>query len=193
MARKTLTQRLRKWLKDNGTQAYRDGMVEGGAAEDAELDTDDRATILAWLSGQSTFTTHFSKEVFTKGLSELQVAQRAEAWVMNSLGEIRLKGMMAMKRNALMRWDIDPVAEHCGSCVKLNGQVHRLKDWVRYNLRPKSPQLLCWGGCKCTLVEVKGVKATGKLSRVPLRKSARHVDYPTFIRLWEADKEHQHG
>lgn len=193
MARKTLTQRLRKWLKDNGTQAYRDGMVEGGAAEDAELDTDDRATILAWLSGQSTFTTHFSKEIFTKGLSELQVAQRAEAWVMNSLGEIRLKGLMAMKRNALMRWDIDPVAEHCPSCVKLAGHVHRLKDWVRYNLRPKSPQLLCWSGCKCVLTEVKGVKATGKLSRVPLRKSARHVDYPTFIRLWEADKEHHHG
>jgi len=190
MARKTLTTRLRKWLKDNGTLAYLDGMEEGGIAS-PELDTDDRATILAWLSGQSTFTTHFSKEVFTKGLSELQVAQRAGAWVENSLGEIRLKGLMSVKRNALFKWVMDPTAEHCGSCVKLNGHVHRLKDWMRYNIRPKSPALICWGGCKCTFAETKGEKATGKLSKVPLRTKA--IDYVEFIALWEAEQKGHHG
>lgn len=191
-SRRVLTSRLRRWLKQWGDRAYLDGMEEGGIKEPT-LDDDDRATVQAWLARQNVFTTAFSKEVSEKGLSDLQIAQRAAAWVENSLGEIKQRGLLSVKANALFKWVWLPTAEHCKSCRRLNGQIHRLKDWMRYNLRPKSPQLQCWVGCKCTLVPATNEKATGKLGRVPLANRKAATDYHAFCAAWDVERAHHHA
>lgn len=173
--RRSLGIRLRQRLRIDGEQAYRDGMEEGGT-EDKALSTGDRATIQAWLSEQSRYVSHFSEEVIKQGLSDLQVAQRAEAWAANSLGEMRLRGLASVKSGRYMVWKMNSSAEHCLTCKKLNGQVHRLRDWLDYGFYPKSSSLVCWSGCKCTLEETDG----------PAQGNLRSVRY---VRLRKTRKE----
>lgn len=190
ITRRTLTTRLRKWLKDWGEQAYLDGMQEAGD-EATALTLDDKAVVQAWLAVQATFTSAFSKEIFTSGLSDMQLASRADAWVQNSLGEIKLKGFMKVKRTAHFKWVVNEAAEHCVSCQRLKGHVHPLSTWVRYNVRPKSPVLQCWIGCKCTLEETNEANTGVPLWRVPLTTRNKELTYPQFIKEWEGQKAHQ--
>jgi hypothetical protein len=173
--RRSLGIRLRQQLRLLGEQAYRDGMAEGGAGDEA-LGSEDRAALQAWLSEQSRYVSHLTEEVVKQGLSDAQVEQRADAWATNSLGEIRLRGLASVKANQYMRWAMNSTAEHCPTCLKLNGQVHRLRDWLRYGFYPKASTLVCWSGCKCALEPAEG----------PAQGNLRGVRY---IRLRKARKE----
>lgn len=173
--RRSLGIRLRQRLRVDGEKAYIDGMAEGGAKGET-LSADDRAAIQAWLGEQSRYVSHFTDEVVKRGLSDLQVAQRAEAWAANSLGEIRLRGLASVKAAQYMRWKMQPGAEHCLTCRRLDGQVHRLKDWLNYGFYPKSSALICWSGCKCGLEPSDG----------PARGNLRNVRY---VRLRKTRKE----
>lgn len=173
--RRSLGIRLRQQLRRLGEQAYRDGMAEGGAGA-ATLKSSDRATLQAWLSEQSRYVSHFTDEVVKQGLSDGQVAQRADAWAANSLGEIHLRGLASVRPNQYMAWHMHDEAEHCLTCRKLNGQVHRVRDWLRYGFHPKASTLVCWSGCKCALEPAEG----------PAQGNLRGVRY---VRLRKARKE----
>lgn len=54
----------------------------------------------------------------------------------------------------MLEWVLHP-AEHCPDCVALSGQVRSAKEWIRAGLHPKSWQLACKQGCRCTLEIVK--------------------------------------
>lgn len=186
ISRRSLTLRMRGWLKRWGERAYLDGVQESG--DDAtELDSDARAEVQAWLSTQAAFGRDFSAEVFSSGLSETQVVQRASAWVENSLGEMHLRGVASVKRNQMFKWVMDPSAENCRTCLALSGQVHRLKDFLRVGLRPKAFGLECFIGCKCQLLPTDE-KVTGRLRMVPI---VRRRSYKEFCELLE--KSHAHA
>lgn len=179
ITKRSLSIRMRGWLKRLGEQAYKDGMVEGGI-DTPELDEDDRIEVQSWLVEQSSFVRDFSVEVFDKGLSDVQIAQRAEAWVENSLGEMRLRGIASVNANALYEWVMKVTAEHCRTCKALHGQVHRIKDYLRFNLRPKSAALECFVGCECELRPATG-KVRGRLRSVPYVRSRKaHSAYTTW-------------
>lgn len=185
ISRRSLGIRLRGQLKSLGTQAYRDGMAEGGSRRD--LDDDDRAAVQTWLAEQSRFVTHFTDEVTKQGLSEAQIAQRADAWVANSLGEMRLRGLASVKANQYMAWKMQPGAEHCRTCRKLDGQVHRLKDWLSYGFYPKASTLECFIGCKCGLEPSDG-PAQGNLRSVPYIRLRKQRKEPRWRSLFSRRK-----
>lgn len=138
---------MRAALRQYGTAAYLDGLGE------TELDELGKTSVDHWLIRQSEYVSSFANEVFDAGLSPAQVDQRADLWAGNSLGEIYLDGLVRDKRDKRFKWNYKEESEHCNSCLKLNGQVHRLSQWYARDLRPKSQRLDCTIGCNCTIDE----------------------------------------
>ena len=51
----------------------------------------------------------------------------------------------------VMRWDLG-IADHCASCLGLNGLTLTASEWDRLGIEPKDPSLICTGiNCKCSL------------------------------------------
>lgn len=159
MTRRRFGTVLRAQLRRLGSIAYRDGMRDGGVELDNEenLDSGDLLTIQSWANEQSTYVTHFGNEIFSRGLTDAEVTNRAEIWANKSLEVIYQKGLAAADENGLYEWSLGKTEEHCTTCLSLHGQRHRLKEYIRKRLLPKSSDLKCGGwNCDCKLTRVKG-------------------------------------
>jgi hypothetical protein len=164
---------LRAQLNRMGRAAYVDGLREGGV--EGELDDEDRGAIADWLAQQSAFVTKFANEVYSRPFSESEIGYRAELWANKSLETMRLAGLASADRNGLYEWRIGQTEEHCLTCLALNGQRHRLKEYVKRNLLPKSSALGCKGyNCDCTLTKVQG-RASGRFPVVKAHSVAAHL------------------
>lgn len=65
------------------------------------------------------------------------------------------------------QWVLNP-AEHCTSCLKLDGKVKRGSTWSAANVYPKNWDLLvCGGGCKCDLTPTDLPLSPGPLPVLP--------------------------
>lgn len=77
------------------------------------------------------------------------ISRRLDLW-----GDAYIRVMEMAKtyagKDAPLEWVLHP-AEHCPSCKKLSGKVKRASYWYSKNLYPKSWNLDCRQGCKCSL------------------------------------------
>lgn len=147
-------------LRRYGEQIFQDGKLAGGV--DAPLDEDELAQLQAWIADQSPFVTQFADEVYGRGLSDNDVETRAELWANKSLQPMYDAGLYSANRNGMYKWMLGQTEEHCPDCLRLNGQVHRLKEWYSRNWLPKSDRLTCGGWlCDCSLLRT-GEPATGR-------------------------------
>lgn len=56
-----------------------------------------------------------------------------------------------------MAFRLGNTEEHCGDCLRLDGQVHLASDWDSHPMRPQSNALECGGyNCDCRLVPARG-------------------------------------
>ena len=53
-------------------------------------------------------------------------------------------------KDQFLRWVLNP-AEHCGTCLSLEGKVQTARQWLAMGYYPKSWSLDCGQGCKCGL------------------------------------------
>lgn len=153
---------LRAILNRLGTQAFRDGLQDGGVADTSELDGDDMRAIQDWLGEQSPFVSGLATEIRTRGLSEADLAIRADLWANKSLRRAYQLGLKSAAANGAFRWELGATEEHCTDCLRLNGQVHRLRNWERRGWVPGATKLQCGGyQCDCKLVRTNE-KARGR-------------------------------
>lgn len=75
--------------------------------------------------------------------------QRAEFWA-NAYERIVQLARMYAARNEPQEWTLNP-AEHCSSCLALNGKVKRASYWLEH-VTPKSWGLKCRSNCHCQLI-----------------------------------------
>lgn len=151
---------MRSLLKRYGLQAYKDGLANGGVYVDT-LDPEDNAKYLNTFAAQSAFISGLADAVYVqKSITPANAAARAQMWG-KSLQEFLDAGTFSAASNAMFEWVLG-VAEHCRTCLRLNGQVHRYKSWHSKGLMPRSSKLECRGyNCKCTLVQTNK-KAQGR-------------------------------
>jgi len=158
--RRTLANRLRTAIRKFGEMAYRDGLESGGVEkpEDEPLDPEDLAEVNRLAAEQSGFVTNFGAEVFDKkALSDGQAQRRPAMWYRKSIHPFFMAGLASADKNGMYEWQLGQTEEHCSDCLRLNGQRHRLRDWYRKNLIPRSDKLECGGfECDCRLVKVQG-------------------------------------
>ncbi len=156
---------MRGILTRQGRRAYIDGLADGGVKVDA-LEADDKKRFNAWMIDQSSFVTEIGRAIYRDD-STFNPDSKATIWANKSLNQVYQSGLLAADMNAMYKWIIGSTEEHCKTCLKANGQVHRLKAWERTGIMPQANKLECGGyHCKCTLKRVTG-KAVGRLNRVP--------------------------
>lgn len=105
------------------------------------------------LSFQEEFLGEFAKDLDGGKISEAMARARAKQYA-SSLGKLssRINLELASPRT-LYEWRLSP-AEHCASCLELDGSVHSAEWYRAHGLYPKSPQLICSQNCKCYWVAV---------------------------------------
>lgn len=141
----------RAQLRNYGTQAYKDGLEFNGVVGE-DLSSADLSAITDWLAETSEYVTNFADDVFDGGVSEAQIRTHVDMWANKSLRDIFNRGVLAADADAMMQWHYDPAKEHCDSCKKLHGQIHRMSAWVSRDLVPGSSELECKGFfCGCEL------------------------------------------
>lgn len=138
-------------LTTAGTDSFVDGLRSGGVNEPP--DEDEMADIQNWLSDQIDFVDSLAAEIYSDpGLPESAIRTRATLWVNKSLMQIYQQGKLSADANGLYRWEYGDT-EHCEDCLRLNGQVHRLKRWCATGWLPNADQLDCHGyKCQCQLI-----------------------------------------
>lgn len=151
---------MRSLLKTYGTQAYKDGMASGGVYVDT-LDADDAAASAMVFVDQSQYISGLADDVFkTKTVTANTAYARAQMWG-KSLQAFNDAGLMAANQNAMYEWRVG-MTEHCPDCLRLNGQVHRIRNWKASGWMPKGNKIACKGyRCQCQLVRTTE-KARGR-------------------------------
>lgn len=148
----------RDLLRRYGLQAFRDGLEDGGVSPYAEsgallpLDPEDNRQYTKWLAEQAVYVSNLNKEL--RGVESLDADSRATMWGNKSLTAIYDAGRVSADKNGMYEWALGNTEEHCKDCLRLNGQVHRLKDYMRKGWLPKSDRLSCHGfNCDCSLIK----------------------------------------
>ena len=86
-----------------------------------------------------------------------QVSTRAEMWVNKTLTGFYNAGRISADKNGYYMWKLGKTEQHCPDCARLNGQVHRFKEWYVRGWIPQSDKLACHGyRCDCRLDKAQG-------------------------------------
>lgn len=165
---------LRLALVESGADALLDGLADGGNPM-TDLDEDGRKVLSIWRAEQSPYLGKFVTELTQSTLTLSDIQRRADAWINKSINTLYFQGLELANRNKRFRWIVNPIKEHCRTCLKLNGQIHRMKDFIRTGLLPQSSKLICGGyQCGCSL-QSTNQPARGRLRAVPyVRRELRH-------------------
>lgn len=161
--------RVRELIKFFGRQAYQDGLEDGGVDRN-ELSDEDEQTIAELNRRNSAYVTEFGETLF-RAITDAEAANKPAMWYNKSISPYYDEGKLSADRNGLYEWAIGATEESCATCLKANGQRHRLKHWHRAGILPQSTghrELECKGfNCKCNLIRVAG-RARGRLDRIPV-------------------------
>jgi HK97 family phage portal protein len=121
-----------------GPRAYRDGLIDGGI-EDGEFDEDDKLQIAELKAKASSYISELTDTLINgDGISDAQADLKASTWYNRTIHPFYDAGLLSANANAMMEFAGDDGAESCNTCQTLKGQRHRLKDWARKQLRPKT-------------------------------------------------------
>lgn len=146
---------LREQLRASGEESYEDGLRDGGADPDDATATERAARnrkVAEWLASQNAYINAFVAEVTKAGLSEGQIAMRADMWASKSLRSIYYAGLADASAEGRYQWELGNTEEHCETCLMANGQIHTMKEWTSSGILPGASTLKCKGYlCDCKL------------------------------------------
>lgn len=148
-------------LSETGRDAYLDGKEVSG--DERQFDNDDEIQIMKWMNEQSRYVDDFLTEITDGRVSKDGLDNHIEMWVNKSIQSAYHEGMFKSGAGKFFMWVYHPTADHCETCRRANGQIHRLKAWRNANVIPQSSRLQCGGyNCKCRLVPIQGARLFGK-------------------------------
>lgn len=95
---------------------------------------------------------------------------RVDLWK-KRFDDMRSRAKVILGKDAKGEWVVDPVKEHCPSCLKLNGIVKRWSFWQEHGVLPKAPpnpMLECGGyQCGCDIKPTDKPISRGRLPNLP--------------------------
>lgn len=148
--------------------AWRDGAKECGVSM-SELTDVERAKLASEIQNDLGFIIGFGQhiEANRRGIGLLRgLKTRTEYWVQGYTRVMNVAKTMACGDKKL-QWTLNP-AEHCSSCLKLDGKVKRASFWNARGVHPKSHNhLKCRQKCRCELKETDLPLSPGPLPSLP--------------------------
>ncbi|MHC4620467.1 MAG: hypothetical protein ACYTEQ_22195 [Planctomycetota bacterium] len=154
------------------TQAWNEGAAVCGVLP-AERTPEEGQELISLIAQQQSFIPGFSADIVEGskargGLLRVQLA-RVERWI-NRYPEMVQRGKAAACGNRKLRWTLGD-AEHCSTCLRLNGKVRRAQFWQESGILPRVPganYLECRGyNCACSLLPTNERASPGRLPRLP--------------------------
>lgn len=155
------------------TAAWEKGAAECGI-QPAEFTDDERAELQRildtqtqrdWLNGFYDAI----KLAHSQGLIEESLDYRARMWA-NRWPETFNRARAVFCGDRKYKWVLGE-AEHCRSCLKLEGKIKRMSYWEEQGILPRvagAEYLECHGfNCQCSLVETDEPQSKGPLPRLP--------------------------
>lgn len=144
-----------------GAKAYRDGLRAGGV-DPAEISDEELAEISRLAAEQSVYVTNVGTAIYKdEAVSPAQAEGKPQLWWNKSIIPFYQAGLASADKNSMYEWFLGATEEHCSTCSRLNGQRHRLRDWIKRGLMPQASKLECGGWlCDCR-VEKTYQPATG--------------------------------
>lgn len=131
-----------------GRKTYRDGL-EAGGADASEISDEELAEISQLAIEQSQYVTNVGEAIYKdEKVSPEQAAGKPQLWWNKSMMPFYNAGLASADRNGNYEFQLGATEEHCIDCARLNGQVHRLRNWIKSGWMPQSSKLSC-GGWKC--------------------------------------------
>lgn len=151
---------MRGHLARYGRKAFEDGLQDGGVDEPPS--DEDLTTIASMVAKQSPFVTQLGDTIYKAGITEDQALQKPTLWFNKSIQPFYQDGVASADRNGLYVWVLGATEEHCDDCLRLNGQKHRMRDWIKSGWLPQADKLECNGfNCDCKLKKTSG-RAKGR-------------------------------
>lgn len=151
---------MRAHLAKYGRKAFADGLEEGGILEPP--DAEDLNTITGMVADQSRYVTDLGSVIYSAGITDAQAVEKATLWWNKSMSPFYQAGIASADKNGLYEWTLGATEQHCKDCLRLNGQKHRMKDWIGSGWQPQADHLECKGfHCDCKLVKSSG-RASGR-------------------------------
>lgn len=170
----TVKPALRLALVEAGSTVWLDALRDAGV-EDPQIDEAARDAISVWRAQQNEYLDKFVDDIFSRDMDAASIRSRADMWVNKSINELyfQAKGSAAPRQRYM--WVVDPIKEHCRTCLALNGQIHEMKYYTRYKLLPQADTLVCGGyHCGCRLIATSQ-PSRGRLRAVPYRRKEHHA------------------
>lgn len=135
------------------SRAWQEGMGQCGVGI-SEITSEEQLRLDSEINSQFQYMWGFSNTITgnSRALGGRlgPLLERGELWVARYDMIRAIASQMACSDKKL-KWIMNPLKEHCSSCLKLNGRVYRASIWKKYNLYPKMSRLACRGfrcGCK---------------------------------------------
>ena len=146
---------MRSAVRRFGLMAFRDGMETEGVSPES-FSADQLAAFRAWQDETSGYITGLGSELFREGgITETEVAARADAWADKSLRDVFYRGAVLAAPTKKKRWKRDPAKDSCADCIARDGQIKTLAEWREIGL-PGDSRLACHGDhCGCTLEDAE--------------------------------------
>jgi hypothetical protein len=131
---------LRAEITRFGRIAYRDGLIDGGVI-DGVTDEDDDKIIRQEIANARGFVSNFGASVFSEGgISDEAAAGKPALWFKGAILPLYQAGRVSADANGMYEFArVSPTNDKCPDCVRLEGQVHRLKAWASRNLLVPRP------------------------------------------------------
>lgn len=131
---------------------YEWGWRYGVTSVGEESPSQDAMAVERLIDEQARYLNRFVEAIKAGQVSEARALQRAQ-WYADSLLGVFGKAKLSRLGEKRLRWVYAPEAQHCATCLRLNGIVKSARDWLRGGILPKQ-NTECGPNCRCRLVDV---------------------------------------
>lgn len=160
-------------LQRGFNQAWNEGAKECGILP-SERTPEEQKELDRMLGDNLTYVARFGDFIFENRKSEggkfVTVTNRAILWV-NRYNEVKARAQTLACADKKLRWQYGVVkTEHCKTCIKLNGRIHRKSVWDAKGIWPGkvTTDLKCGGyKCGCAFVVTTDPATRGRFPKLP--------------------------
>lgn len=149
-------------------RAFRQAWIEGALREgvqESEFTTREVQLREEMENRELTYVLGFAQDILDKSKANggqlNPVLSRIDGWL-TRYNEVANRAVLVASGDKKKKWSWNASAEHCKDCQRLNGRVYRASTWERWNLRPGSTMLNCFGNCKCDFVDTDEPLTSGR-------------------------------